>query len=159
MEDERFGFPPRTHEVLDLEVIWDLSDALDELVAEGLSGDLLLQRAADGAEVPVSHAYIAAGLDPDFPWSSEHAVTFVVCSGECQSWGSVDRIDHLLTVRADRVAAGRSGFNIQTRGCLNTCEHPPAIHCESPESAARLPRASREDLSQAVSALVEEPGG
>ncbi len=158
MEDERFGFPPRTHEVLDLEVIWDLSDALDERVEEGLVGDALLERVAQEAEVPVSHVYIAAGLDPDFPWTREHDVTFIVCSGECQSWGSVDRIDHLVAARSERLSSGRSGFNILTRGCLNTCEHPPAIQCDSPQSSARLPRASQEDLTQAITAFVDGQG-
>ncbi|MEE2780065.1 MAG: hypothetical protein VYE15_06060, partial [Myxococcota bacterium] len=132
-----------------------LSDALDDLVGEGLVGEDLLQRAAEEANVPVSHVYIAAGLDPDFPWSQDQEVTFVVCSGECQSWGSVDRIDHLVAARTERLSSGRAGFNILTRGCLNTCEHPPAIPCDSPGSSARLPRASREDLDQAIAAFVD----
>ena len=155
MEEERFGFPPRTHEVLDLEVVWDLSDALDELVDGGLVGHALLERAADGAGVPISHAYVAAGLDPDFPWVRQHPVTFVVCTGECQSWGAVDRLAHLLQIRALRLAEGRPCFDVITRGCLNTCEHPPAITSESADVIARLPRASRQDLDQAIAGIVD----
>jgi len=159
MEDERFGFPPRTHEVLDLEVIWDLSDTLDELADQGLSGHSLLERAADDAGTPVSHAYVAAGLDPEFPWQREYGAAFVVCSGECQSWGAVDRLDHLLSGRARRIAEGRPAFDVITRGCLNTCDHPPAVTSESAEVTARLPRATREDLDQMIAALVDGDTG
>ena len=155
MSDYGFGLPPRTGEALDLDAVWDLGDALDE-AAQGRQVDAaLMTEIASSEGAPVSHMYVAAGMDPELDWKVEHPVTFVVCTGECQSWSAVDRVQWLLDERARRLKAGEPAFDIQSRGCLNACDHPPAIMSHSSEGQALHANATPESLQEAISVLVD----
>ncbi len=153
-------FPPRTHEPLELDEIWDLSDALADRIDEGIdevSPQLLEEVARDqGAEL--GPMYVAAGLDPDTNWKREHPVAFVVCTGSCQAWGAVDALNSLIEERAARVRDGRPAFDILTTACLDVClPHPPYAVSLGPEGKAVHPGTSPEDLLSAVATRVDGP--
>ena len=66
MDDQ---FPPRTHEPLELDEVWDLSDALADRIDEGVEEvtPAVLEEIAESAGAELAHLYVAAGLDPDTP--------------------------------------------------------------------------------------------
>ena len=151
-------FPPRTHEPLDLDDIWDLSDALADRLEEG--GDevtpALLDEIAQAQGAELSHLYVAAGLDPDTEWQRGHPVAFVVCTGSCQAWGSVDALSALLKDRASRVEEGRPSFDIITTACLDVClPTPPYMVSLGPEGKAVHPGVTGEQALDAVVTRVD----
>ena len=155
MSDFGFGRPPRTAEALDLERVWDLGDALDEAKGDREVDPALMGEVAEAEGAPLAHMYVAAGMDPELPWKAEHPVTFIVCTGECQSWSAVERVQWLLEERQRRLDAGQPAFDIQARGCLNACDHPPAIVSQGPEGLALHPNATPESLGEAIAVRVD----
>ena len=152
-------FPPRTHEPLDLDDIWDLSDALADRLEEGVDEvtPALLGEIAQAQDAELSHLYVAAGLDPDTSWKREHPVAFVVCTGSCQAWGAVDALSALIEERAERVRDGRPAFDIVTTACLDVClPSPPYAVSLGPEGKAVHPGITRE---QALAAVVTRVDG
>ncbi len=115
-----------THEPLNLEVMWDLSDVIDERRDGPVTAELLAAVAAE-AGVPLSHAYVAASVDPDLDWQSRSPVTVRVCTGGCQAWGAVSVLERLLELRQARAAAGLETFDVVAVACLNTCDRPTAV--------------------------------
>lgn len=155
MDDQ---FPPRTHEPLDLDQIWDLSDALADRLDAGDEEvtPALLEEVAQSQDAAVSHLYVAAGLDPDTTWTREHPVAFVVCTGSCQAWGSIDALEALIEERSARVSEGRPAFDIVTTACLDVClPSPPYAVSLGPEGKAVHPQVTREQVLEAVSTRVD----
>jgi len=155
MDDQ---FPPRTHEPLDLDEIWDLSDALADRLEEG--GDevtfALLEEVARAQDSDLTHLYVAAGLDPDTVWKREYPVAFVVCTGSCQAWGSIEALEGLITERSSRVSAGRPAFDIVTTACLDVClPSPPYAVSLGPEGKAVHPGVTRQQVMEAVATRVD----
>lgn len=154
-------FPPRTHEPVDLEVIWELGDAIDEAIDEtdgpGRVDHDFLAAIATSKDVPVSHLYVAAGLDPELPWHRTQEVTFVVCSGTCQGWGAVDVLEALLGTRDQRLATGDPVFDVECRACLDVClPDPPYMLSESPHGRALHPAATPSAVAEAIRVLVDD---
>ena len=155
MDDQ---FPPRTHEPLDLDEIWDLSDALADRLEEGVDEvtPALLEEVAQSQDSPLSHLYVAAGLDPDTTWKREHPVAFVVCTGSCQAWGSMDALEALIDDRSSRVREGRPAFDILTTACLDVClPSPPYAVSLGPEGKAVHPGVTRAQVLEAVATRVD----
>ena len=155
MDDQ---FPPRTHEPLELDEVWDLSDALADRIDEGVEEvtPAVLEEIAESQGAELAHLYVAAGLDPDTPWKREHPVAFVLCTGSCQAWGAVDALGALLKERAERARDGRPGFDIVTTACLDVClPSPPYAVSLGPEGKAVHPGVTPEQLLEAVRTRVD----
>jgi NADH:ubiquinone oxidoreductase subunit E len=155
-------FPPRTHEQMDLDRVWDLGDALADRLDEGGEAvtPSLLSEVARAQGAGLEEIYVAAGLDPDAQWKRAHEVAFVVCTGSCQAWGAVDALRALLEERRVREAAGRPSFDILTTACLDVClPQPPYVVSHGPLGKAVHPGATGELLLEAVIARVDGDEG
>ncbi len=155
MDDQ---FPPRTHEQLELDEVWDLSDALADRIDEGVEEvtPALLEEIANDQGAELAHLYVAAGLDPDTPFKREHPVAFVVCTGSCQAWGAVDALSALITEQRTRASEGRPGFDILTTACLDVClPSPPYVVSLGPEGKAVHPGVTAEQMLAAVRTRVD----
>ncbi|MEZ4267092.1 MAG: hypothetical protein R3F39_12005 [Myxococcota bacterium] len=144
-----------THEPLDLEVIWDLSDVIDERRDGGPVSAAMLAEVAATAAVPVSHAYVAASVDPDLDWQTGTPVTVRVCTGGCQAWGAVTVLERLLELRQARVDAGQPAFDVVAVACLNTCDRPTAVASAGPHGYATHPEVDAEAVDALISALLD----
>jgi len=141
--------PPPTHTPIPPERILPIAQ---ELMGKG-RGPLTtsdLESVAESAGVPVSHAYVAAGMLPFARFEQEHEVTFVVCSGGCQRYGSLELLERLLETREQRIEAGEPAFDVQTRGCLDACSHAPAVQVRTKEGVGTIPKATFENLEEAL---------
>ncbi|MCB9727744.1 MAG: hypothetical protein H6744_11190 [Deltaproteobacteria bacterium] len=144
-----------THEPLDLEVIWDLSDAIDERRDGGPVTPAMLEEAADEAGVPASHAWVAASVDPDIDWQGQSALTVRVCTGGCQAWGAVPVLERFLELRARRLEAGLPAFDVVAVACLNTCDRPTAVASAGAHGYATHPDTDVEAVDALVEALLD----
>ncbi len=116
-----------THEPLDLEMQWDLSEAIDDAAPDRVVSHELLEEVAGSQAAPVAHLYIAAALDPGLQWQGDQALTLHLCVGGCQAWGAGAVLATLLDKRAERLAAGLAAFDVISRGCVSLCERAPAL--------------------------------
>ncbi|MGM0577415.1 MAG: (2Fe-2S) ferredoxin domain-containing protein [Myxococcota bacterium] len=143
---------PRTHDPLDLEIVWDLSDRIDEDIPDGVLTPQRLAAVAEAEGAPAAHAYVAAGVDPDLEWKREHDVAVEICTGGCQAWGSVPILERLLALREARRDAGEPGFDVIARGCLDACDRPPVAAVDGPDG-----RVVRTDVE--IDSVEDLPGG
>jgi NADH:ubiquinone oxidoreductase subunit E len=161
IQPERAHMPlPPTREPtsspLDLELIWDLGDLISERVPARVLSSSLVAEIAAAAQVPQSHVYVAAGLDPMMEWTRHHAVAFYVCTGGCQAWGAVEVLSRLIEMRDERDASEAPSFDILPRGCVNLCDRAAAVVSTGPHGQAVHPELKVEQLDEIVDVLLSE---
>ena len=149
------GPPPPSHTPLPPDQVVPLARALMK-TGRGAFAANHLSELADSAGVPVSHAYVAAGMLPMVRFEREHEVVFVVCSGGCQSQGSLGILEKLLETRDHRIEAGEPAFDVQTRGCLNGCSYAPLVEVQTKEGVGHIPKATFESVDEVLETLAEE---
>ncbi|MGE0398389.1 MAG: hypothetical protein AB7T06_16915 [Kofleriaceae bacterium] len=122
---------------------------LDEIADDGRVALPALVELAEDRGRPASH-YIAA-----IPLASELAlvtdsdkVRLRVCAGNCQRYGALDLLDHLV----ERSLA-KGGFAIVPVECLDRCDHGPAIEIDGDHGKLVLAPATKKSLDEALDAL------
>lgn len=121
-----------THEPLDVDLLWDLSEKIDEASPDGRLSHALLTRVAGEAGVPVSSVYTAAAFDPDYTWDQGSERLLTVCLGACQAWGAKELVDELLELRSARLQGGKASFDLVSVGCLDRCHSAIAAESRGP---------------------------
>lgn len=127
---------------MDLELQWDLSEAIDDAAPDRVVSHDLMQQVADDNDVPVTQVYIAASIDPGLQWQGDEALTLHLCVGGCQAWGAGETLAALLDRRAALSAAGKPSFDVIPQGCISLCDKAPAMmslgdHGRAPHFAVR----------------------
>ncbi len=105
-----------THEPLDMNVQWDLSDAIEDAAPDKHVSHALMVQVAEAESCPVSHVYIGAAIDPMLQWERSADLTVHVCVGACQGYGAAEVLDALVSQRDERSEPGRPAFDIVPRG-------------------------------------------
>ena len=119
--------------------------AAGEAITAGALEELALEQGVD-----ISHLYAAAATTTDVEFAREHEVAFVACGGNCQNWGALECIEHLVTLQQERRDAGKDTFDVLARSCLDRCEHAPVVILRTPHGDAVIPAADRTSLGAAV---------
>jgi NADH:ubiquinone oxidoreductase subunit E len=150
---------PATHSPLELDRLMKLGIALEDAAeaagTEQLSAELIAQVAADtGADE--SQLYAAAAMTTDLPFARTCEVAFVCCAGGCQGWGALDRIDDLLALQRARGAAGRRGFDVLARNCIDRCAQAPAVLVVTAAGQALITDATADKLAEAVAEVCDD---
>lgn len=139
-----------THKPLDHQKMMNLGLEVEEAAGgEPITSDAIDELALEQG-VDASHLYAAAAVTTDVEIAREHDVVFVACGGNCQNWGALECIEHLVDLRQQRLESGKAGFDIQARSCLDKCEHAPVVMVRTPDGSGVIPKASKEALSEAV---------
>jgi NADH:ubiquinone oxidoreductase subunit E len=152
-----FGGPPRvpTHSQLPMPRLIELGT---RLAGRCPGGEFTVDDAAAVAEAagcPVSHVYAAAPV-VGVCAAGAASVRFVVCTGGCQGYGSLDRVGQLLELRRGRAGAGKADFDVQPIGCLDSCNQGAVIRVHSPGGVALMTRADADKVERAVAQLMDE---
>ena len=143
-----------THEPLDINVQWDLSDAIEEAAPDKrVSHGLMVQIAAEH-DVPVSHVYVGAAMDPMLQWERESELTVHVCLGSCQGYGAVDLLDAILEARETRKTAEGHPFDVIPRGCLSACERGPVLTSNGAHGQSLHPDVTLETVGEILDVLL-----
>lgn len=122
---------------------------LDEIADDGKVALPALIELAEDRGRPASH-YIAA-----IPLASElqlvtdsDTVSLRVCAGNCQRYGALDLLDHLV----ERSQA-KGGFGIVPVECLDRCDHGPAIEIDGAHGKLVLAPATKAAIDESLDAL------
>ena len=127
-----------THEPLDMDVVWDLSELIDEACPDGKVSYDKLSQIAHSESVPLSHVYAAAAFDPDYEWTLEFDRQVTVCLGACQGWGANKIAETLFELQAERRTSSQPNFDILAVGCLDRCTSPVAVDIDGAVGSNRL---------------------
>ncbi len=150
--------PPPTHKPLEptklMRIASDMEDRADEEGLELINLEFIEEHSEETG-TPESHL-LAALLASNIELERSSDKAFVVCAGKCQSWGSLDHLQHLLDVRRKRVEDGGQGFDIRVRSCLDRCEQPAVVAIETPDGAAVIPKANVDSLNEAIAQLMDD---
>ncbi|PRP92074.1 glutaredoxin 3 [Enhygromyxa salina] len=146
---------PETHQLVDPMKLMELGLTVEgETEGEPLTLALIEEVAGDeGAPLQLVMAGVA--LMDELELERESDVCFRVCTGRCQSWGALDRLEHLLSLRQDDRGDGKPSFDIEPVECLDRCDRAPAVVVVTEDGIAGLDAARDEDLSAAVEQLCE----
>ena len=93
---------------------------------------------------PASHYLATLPLATDFRLAGEAALTLKVCAGNCQRWGALDLLDHLVEAK---------GVQIAPVSCLDRCDHAPAVEIHGAHGQLVLAPATSQALDEAISSL------
>ncbi|HTL32986.1 MAG TPA: hypothetical protein VL326_07670 [Kofleriaceae bacterium] len=119
---------------------------------------LELEDIADGDEVPLpalvelaedrgrppSHYIAAIPLATELKLAGKAPVSIRVCAGNCQRYGALDLLDHLVT---------KSAVQIVPVTCLDRCDQAPACEVHSANGQLVLAPATNANLDEAISGL------
>ena len=143
-----------THEPLDLNVQWDLSDAIEEAAPDRHVSHALMVQVAGAQEVPVSHVYVGAAIDPMLQWDRESELTLHVCVGTCQGFGATEVLDAIIAAREARSADGKAPFDLIPRGCLSACERAPVVASNGAHGQALHPEVTPDGVAEILDVLL-----
>jgi NADH:ubiquinone oxidoreductase subunit E len=138
-----------THEDVPMARLASMGMELDDIADDGKVTLPALVELAEDRGRPASH-YIAS-----IPLASELSlvcetdkVSLRVCAGNCQRYGALDLLDHLV----ERSMA-KGGFAIIPLECLDRCDHGPAIEVDGAHGKLVLAPATKTSVDEALDAL------
>jgi NADH:ubiquinone oxidoreductase subunit E len=140
---------PPTHIPLEFARLMKLASRVQEAAEDGVITAGSIDELASDVGVDRAHLYAASVLCEEIEIQRAHEIQLVVCTGGCQQWGALQRIEELLSARDDR----RLGLDIVPRACLNRCDHAPTIEAHTPDGVALLPAATGSELGAALAEL------
>lgn len=122
---------------------------LDEIADDGKVALPALVELAEDRGRPASHYIAAIPLASELALATDSdAVSLRVCAGNCQRYGALDLLDHLV----ERSQA-RGGFAIVPLECLDRCDHGPAIEVDGGHGKLVLAPATKAALDEALDSL------
>jgi NADH:ubiquinone oxidoreductase subunit E len=145
-----------THEPMDLNDQWDLSDAIDDAAPDKRVSHELMVQVAEAHSCPVAHVYIGASVDPVLQWQRQSELTIHVCVGACQGYGAGEVLDRLLEVRDARSLDGKPAFDVVPRGCLSACERAPVLASNGSHGQGLHPEVSVATVDEIIEVLLSD---
>jgi NADH:ubiquinone oxidoreductase subunit E len=121
---------------------------LDEIAEDGKVALSALVELAEDRGRPASHYIAAIPLASELGLAMDGAVSLRVCAGNCQRYGALDLLDHLV----ERSQA-KGGFVIVPIECLDRCDNGPACELDGAHGKLVLAPATKTNLDEALDAL------
>ncbi len=139
-----------THEEVEIPRLASMGLELED-IAEGEEVQLsaLVELAEDRGRPP-SHYLAAIPLATELRLAGTAPVKLRVCAGNCQRYGALDLLDHLVEKWVD--AAGAT-FSITPVTCLDRCDQAPACEIDSAGGKLVLAPATKSSLDEALASL------
>ena len=133
-----------THEEIDPTRLASMGLELED-IADGDEVPLpaLVELAEDRGR-PASHYIAAIPLATELRLAGKAPVSIRVCAGNCQRYGALDLLDHLV---------GKTGVQIVPVSCLDRCDHAPAVEVHSAQGQLVLAPATSANLDESIAAL------
>jgi len=140
-----------THADLELSRLASMGLELEELATdETVALTALVEHAEDRGRAP-SHYLAAIPLATDLRLDSGEGRALVrVCAGNCQRWGALDLLDHLVT-RWQK----EPRFEIEPVRCLDRCDQAAACEVHAASGRLVVAAASPEALDEALDGLLD----
>jgi len=137
-----------THEDVPLGRLSGMGLELEE-IADGETVELaaIVELAEDRGR-PTSHYLAAIPLATELRLAAAAGPTLKVCAGNCQRYGALDLLDHLV---ARHLRVG--GFAIAPVDCLDRCDHAPACELHGDHGQLVIAPATAAGLDQSIETL------
>jgi NADH:ubiquinone oxidoreductase subunit E len=138
-----------THEEIEIPRLSSMGLELEE-IAEGdvIPLPALVELAEDRGR-PASHYLAAIPLATELQLAPTKGATLTmkVCAGNCQRYGALDLLDHLVEHKQ------ASKLSIRPVTCLDRCDHAPAVEVTGPDGQLVLAPATKASLDEAITSL------
>jgi NADH:ubiquinone oxidoreductase subunit E len=132
-----------THEEVDPARLASMGLELEDIAdGETIALPDLIELAEDRGR-PASHYLAAIPLATELKLAGDAALTVKVCAGNCQRWGALDLLDHLV---------GKN-VTIAPVSCLDRCDHAPAVEVHGAHGQLVLAPATTASLDEALGSL------
>lgn len=132
-----------THEEVDPARLASMGLELEDIAdGETIALPDLVELAEDRGR-PASHYLAAIPLATELKLAGDAALTVKVCAGNCQRWGALDLLDHLV---------GKD-VTIAPVSCLDRCDHAPAVEVHGAHGQLVLAPATTASLDEALGSL------
>jgi NADH:ubiquinone oxidoreductase subunit E len=139
-----------THEEIELSRLSSMGLELED-IADGDTVALpaLVELAEDRGR-PASHYLAAIPLASELRLAGSAALEVKVCAGNCQRYGALDLLDHLVESIDSKQA---SKFRITPVTCLDRCDQAPACELHGAHGQLVLAPATKASLDEAIDSL------
>jgi len=136
-----------THEEIEISRLASIGIELEE-IAEGDEVPLpaLIELAEDRGRPP-SHYLAAIPLSTELRVAGDAPLTLKVCAGNCQRYGALDLLDHLVEHKHP------GAFKITPVTCLDRCDQAPACEIHGAHGQLVLAPATKASLDEAITSL------
>jgi NADH:ubiquinone oxidoreductase subunit E len=146
---------PTTPKVIEMTSLMRMARELEDVADDGEVTAQAVEELAAELETPVEDLYAGLGSSMQTTLALEHDLQFVVCTGGCQARGALSCVESLLAIRTERLNAGKDGFDVVPRQCLNRCANAPVVEIRSKDGGAVLTAATPKSVADAVKELLE----
>jgi len=132
-----------THEEVDPTRLASMGLELEDIAdGETIALPDLVELAEDRGR-PASHYLAAIPLATELKLATNGPLTVKVCAGNCQRWGALDILDHLVGKQV----------TIAPVSCLDRCDHAPAVEVHGAHGQLVLAPATTAALDEALGSL------
>jgi len=136
-----------THEDIEISRLSSMGLELEE-IADGEEIPLLaLVELAEDRGRPASHYLAAIPLATELRLACSAPLQLKVCAGNCQRYGALDLLDHLVEHKA------AAKFHIVPVTCLDRCDHAPAVEVHGAHGQLVLAPATKASLDETIASL------
>jgi NADH:ubiquinone oxidoreductase subunit E len=137
-----------THEDVPMARLASMGLELDEIAEEGEVTLPALVELAEDRGRPPSHYLAALPLATELALRANAGVEVRVCAGNCQRYGALDLLDHLV----ERATAGGS-LSIRPVECLDHCDSAPACELHGAHGKLVIAPATASAIDEALDSL------
>jgi NADH:ubiquinone oxidoreductase subunit E len=136
-----------THEDIEISRLSSMGLELEEIADGDFVALPALVELAEDRGRPASHYLAAIPLATELKLAGSAPLELKVCAGNCQRYGALDLLDHLVEHSA------RDKFRITPVTCLDRCDHAPAIEIEGGHGKLVQAPATKASLDEAIAGL------
>jgi NADH:ubiquinone oxidoreductase subunit E len=137
-----------THEDVPMARLASMGLELEDIAVENQLALPALVELAEDRGRPASHYLAAIPLATELELASSPGVEVRVCAGNCQRYGALDLLDHLV----ERTGTGRA-FGIRPVECLDHCDNGPACELHGAHGKLVLAPATASAIDEALDSL------
>jgi len=137
-----------THEDVPIARLASMGLELEEIAENDAVAIPALVELAEDRGRPASHYLAAIPLATELKVASSGGIEVRVCAGNCQRYGALDLLDHLVA-RHTRAAA----FTIAPVECLDMCDQAPACELHGAHGKLVLAPATTSTIDEALDSL------
>lgn len=137
-----------THEDVPIARLSSMGLELDEIAEDETVTIAALAELAEDRGRPASHYLAAIPLATELKVKSSGGIEVRVCVGNCQRYGSLDLLDHLVE-RHQKAAT----FTIAPVECMDHCDNAPAAEIHGAHGKLVLAPATASAIDEALDSL------
>lgn len=137
-----------THEDVPLARLSSMGLELEEIAIDDAVTIPAVVELAEDRGRPASHYLASIPIATELRLAGDAALEVRVCVDNCQRYGSLDLLDHLVERHGTKAV-----FRIAPVECMDRCDQAPACELHGPHGQLVLAPASAESLDEAIREL------